>query len=182
MSVETLTRVFNQSAAKQGSRLVLLALADRANEHDTAYPGIKDIMRRTNLSERSVYSANADCMALGELIWVPSISKRLTNLYLIATGLTKHQIEESLRIEFSAPKEVAAKISDALLTLQSLQGKDLHTLQSLQDTLQILHPPPANPAPKPLQILHPNHHITVMNRHLPLTRATPLQILQKKTQ
>jgi DNA-binding MarR family transcriptional regulator len=41
-------------AKKASTQLVLLALADRANEKGFCYPGVRDITQRTRLSERTI--------------------------------------------------------------------------------------------------------------------------------
>jgi hypothetical protein len=54
MSIEAMTWVFSHSEATTGDRLVLLALADHANEAWQAYPGVKLMGSKARLSKRQV--------------------------------------------------------------------------------------------------------------------------------
>jgi len=68
MSNRVLTSVFEESKSRGVARLVLLAIADRADDHGRAYPGTADICRRANCSRRAVISARQELVELGELI------------------------------------------------------------------------------------------------------------------
>lgn len=55
MSIHVMSWVFKHSDAELGERLVLLALAEFANDDGTdAYPSVKTLVERTRLSERQV--------------------------------------------------------------------------------------------------------------------------------
>ncbi|MFN9031517.1 MAG: helix-turn-helix domain-containing protein [Betaproteobacteria bacterium] len=54
MSVQVVTRVLEQSRSRLAERLVLLALADRADDSGRCWPSVEDIQKRANLSERAV--------------------------------------------------------------------------------------------------------------------------------
>lgn len=72
MAVEVIEWVFNHSRSTNGARLTLLAIADACHEPDGtgAWPSVAELMRKTGLkSERSVHSATAELVKLGEL-WV----------------------------------------------------------------------------------------------------------------
>ena len=68
MSNLALNTVFGHSKTRHAARLVLLALADRANEQGIAWPGTADLMRRTGLSKPSVWKGTKEAEALGELV------------------------------------------------------------------------------------------------------------------
>jgi hypothetical protein len=65
MSNAALTAVFEHSRTRNGPRLLLLALADRANDTGRCWPGIEDLMRRTGLSKTGVYTATKQAKKLG---------------------------------------------------------------------------------------------------------------------
>ena len=67
MANNVLDWVWQHSRSKHGSRLVLLALADRARENGTAWPSVPELKRMTGLGERAVQAAIIGLAALGEL-------------------------------------------------------------------------------------------------------------------
>jgi hypothetical protein len=87
MSVHAINAVFSRSKSHGVARLVLLAIADRADETGRAYPGTTDICRRTNCSRRAVISARPELVALGELVVErgggSSEAGRLSNRYWV---------------------------------------------------------------------------------------------------
>lgn len=54
MSIEALNAVFSRTDLPPYERLVMLALADRADEEMTCWPSIADICQRTGMAERGV--------------------------------------------------------------------------------------------------------------------------------
>lgn len=68
MSVKVMAWVWEHSQAKPVHRLVLLAIADCANDTGAdAYPATATLARKTGLSERGVRGAVAELVELGEL-------------------------------------------------------------------------------------------------------------------
>lgn len=68
MSVRVMTWVWEHSRAQPTHRLVLLAIADCANDvGEQAYPSGATLAKKTGLSERGVRAALAGLTALGEL-------------------------------------------------------------------------------------------------------------------
>lgn len=64
-----MTWVWQQSRSKKNARLLLLAIADCANDAGlNAFPSVAELVRKTGLSERGVQSTIADLVALGELL------------------------------------------------------------------------------------------------------------------
>ncbi len=68
VSVKVMSWVWDHSQAKGNVRLVLLAIADSAEDHGgNAYPGIERLKDKTKLSERTVQQCIARLLELGEL-------------------------------------------------------------------------------------------------------------------
>jgi hypothetical protein len=59
--------VWSRSESRNGARLVMLALADRADDNGYCWPSIDDLAERTKLSPRAVQKAIAALAELGEL-------------------------------------------------------------------------------------------------------------------
>lgn len=75
--------VFTFSESRLGSRLVMLAIADNADDHGVAWPGVKRLAEKAKMSERAVQYAFEDLSGLGELVIHLRRSPYGTNLYVI---------------------------------------------------------------------------------------------------
>lgn len=67
MSFKVTNWVWARSESRNGARLVMLALADRADDNGLCWPSIDDLAERTKLSPRAVQKAIATLAELGEL-------------------------------------------------------------------------------------------------------------------
>ncbi|GGT43563.1 helix-turn-helix domain-containing protein [Streptomyces purpureus] len=67
MSFKVTNWVWANSQSRNGARLVMLALADRADDNGCAWPSIEDLADRTRLSPRAVQKGIASLVELGEL-------------------------------------------------------------------------------------------------------------------
>lgn len=67
MSIRVMTRVWDHSKARNGERLVLLAIADFADDTGRAFPSISSLKAKSALSERGVQQAIAKLQESGEL-------------------------------------------------------------------------------------------------------------------
>ncbi len=83
MSVKVSDRVWRFSKNLGLDRLLLLAIADRAKDDGTAWPGIRDLVERTGLSERAVHYGINRLAASGELVVERGAGPKRTNLYRV---------------------------------------------------------------------------------------------------
>ena len=83
MSVAMLSRVWKHSKARLGDRLVLLALADFANDHGEAWPSVETLAKKSRLSERETQYALRRLERSGELKVLPNKGPRGCNVYQI---------------------------------------------------------------------------------------------------
>lgn len=67
MSIKVTNWVWARSESRNGARLVMLALADRADDNGFCWPSIDDLAERTNLSRRAVQKGIAALVEGGEL-------------------------------------------------------------------------------------------------------------------
>jgi hypothetical protein len=85
VSNEATTWVWNHSRSANAQRLVLLALADRANTEGRAWPSLSTLQRMTGIKSRTtVCRALADLQALGEVTVEDSHGPRGQNVYRIS--------------------------------------------------------------------------------------------------
>lgn len=83
MSIKVTNWVWIRSESRNGARLVLLALADRADDDGFAWPSIEDLCERTKLSPRAVQKAITNLVELGELKVESGGGRRVRNRYTI---------------------------------------------------------------------------------------------------
>jgi hypothetical protein len=88
MSVKASSAVWQTSVTKGGELLVLLALADRANDAGMCYPGLEDIAGKSRLSIRQVRRCIRQLEKIGELIVELNDGPRWCNRYTL-TAVTK---------------------------------------------------------------------------------------------
>lgn len=85
MSVSIMADVWKYSQAEGNARLVLLAIADRANDDGECWPGQKNLAEKCRVSERTVKRCVKELGELGELV-VTRRGKNRTNVYRVVTG------------------------------------------------------------------------------------------------
>lgn len=83
MSIKVTNWVWAKSESRNGARLVMLALADRADDKGFAWPSIEDICERAKLSERAVQKGIAKLVEIGELQVESGGGRRVRNRYQI---------------------------------------------------------------------------------------------------
>lgn len=64
MSIPWINAAMEDRRSKNGARLMLFVLADRANNHGVSYYGIETLMRRSNLGKSAAHSAIRDLIKL----------------------------------------------------------------------------------------------------------------------
>jgi len=87
MSIRTMTRVWKNSTQSGGKLLLLLAIADFANDDGMAFPGIDTLAKKTRQSRRTVQRQLSDLEDKGEIALEPGTGRSNTNTYWVLTGL-----------------------------------------------------------------------------------------------
>ncbi len=83
MSIKVMTEVWDSSSAKGSARLVLLSLADHANDEGYCYPSIARLARKSVLSERNVQLVLGELEARGELVRLLGTGRGHVNQYWV---------------------------------------------------------------------------------------------------
>ena len=81
MAIEIIAQVLEYSQSRLASRLVLLAIANYADENGNAYPSIATIAKKAMIGERQVRRCLRQLELLGELSVEKEASQYGTNLY-----------------------------------------------------------------------------------------------------
>jgi Helix-turn-helix domain len=88
VSIKVMTEVWDSSSAKGGARLVLLALADHANDEGYCYPSLSRLARKSRLSERNVQFILRDLETRGELVILRGSGRGNVNTYWVLPPMT----------------------------------------------------------------------------------------------
>ncbi len=83
MSIRVMTLVFAGSETDHGTRLVMLAIADNADDEGTAYPSVARIAHKARLSERAAQDAIRKAESMGELSIETGAGPHGCNIYRI---------------------------------------------------------------------------------------------------
>lgn len=83
MSIRVMNRVWENSTACGGELLVLLAIADHADDRGFAWPGIDSLARKSRLTNRHVPRCLKNLAAAGELQVQYNRGPKGTNLYKV---------------------------------------------------------------------------------------------------
>ncbi len=107
--IDDLTAVFNHSRAEHSHRLVLLVLADCANERREAYPSITTIAKRSRLGESTVRLALDGLKELGEIeeVGTSHLRTRMFRLTIDPAESAPPQDLHPRRIEQPTPQNLA---------------------------------------------------------------------------
>jgi DNA-binding MarR family transcriptional regulator len=91
MSIKRTTDVWELSQASGSTLLVLLTLADHADEYGIAEPSITLLAQLARVGERAVSSHLQKLEAAGELLIYRQPGQK--NIYIVTTGLTDAQVK-----------------------------------------------------------------------------------------
>ncbi|MBI4927482.1 MAG: hypothetical protein HY835_06940 [Anaerolineae bacterium] len=139
MSIEVMNLVWTQSEQKGSSLLLLLAIADNANNKGEAYPGIDYLSRKVRMSRRQTQRLVQELERTNELavIWGGSGPKD-AHFYYILVGKGPEDIqtakEKVAKINAKRGKTVAARKNDTGEPAQDM-GDNLSPLDALDETL-----------------------------------------------
>jgi hypothetical protein len=84
MSIKLMTEVWDHSKANGNGLLLMLAIADFANDQREAWPSVGTLAKRTRLGERSVQRLATELQAMGELEIVVGGGRLGCNIYRIS--------------------------------------------------------------------------------------------------
>ena len=88
MSIKVMAEVWESSSAKGGARLVLLALADFANEEGYCYPSIERLALKSALTGRNVQLILRNLETRGELVVLLGAGRGNVNAYWVLPPAT----------------------------------------------------------------------------------------------
>ena len=102
MSIKVSSTVWERSGHGGAELLVLLAIADHADEHGIAYPSVLRLSRRCRMSERYVYDILKRLFTSGELQKLPRRRSSGSNVYRITLAHANEVPGPSSDLHFSS--------------------------------------------------------------------------------
>jgi hypothetical protein len=99
VSLRTMTCVWANSRASSGTLLVLLAIADFADDDGKAWPSVETLARKSRLSERAVRYALRELEKMGELATLKEAGPGGVNMYRVhVRGVGQGQLFQGANI------------------------------------------------------------------------------------
>lgn len=86
MSIRLMSAIFESATLGPTERLVMLALADHADDEGRCYPSISRLCQRTGLSERAVQTNIRKLVQQGYIRIIPGGGKGNANLYFVSAN------------------------------------------------------------------------------------------------
>ena len=143
MSIRVTQNIWEYSAQEKASLLVLLALADRADDDGVCWPGYDYLAAKARILKRSVIRIIQRLVATGELIIArDGGGSRNTNQYLITVGFDHVHLINVLVRRFSWP------IEDATEAVTISKGDSTDTVANSDSTVTLLLEKGDSPAQK----------------------------------
>lgn len=127
MSNLCLSAVLEHSQSKGVARLVLLIIADIANDEGEAWPGSELIAKKANIERQNVPRAIRELVKLGELTVITRGGPRYANLYRLSDSLMAHPSQQ---------QAVSPASSPALTVSAGLSHDEAQTLNEPSGTLK----------------------------------------------
>lgn len=122
MSIDVMVSVWKHSKQKAAARLLLIAIADSANDHGEAWPGIKSLAKKCNTSDRNIQKLIKHLEASGELRVVDgggrSTVNGATNKYIVITP----DIPLPTSIEEARPVNAGTPVSNSTPVKELTKG------------------------------------------------------------
>jgi hypothetical protein len=135
MSIQEFNRIWDKGKAEGSALLVLLALADIADDEGYCWPKIDTLSRRARISSRQVSTIVEELCAIGEIARIVGVGRGRPSLYVILSGLddeTKLLREKGLRAK---QEEIMQKLH-GLRSKKAQKAKKFHENTSGNSTEQ----------------------------------------------
>ena len=93
MSIKVMTNVWAESKQKGSKLLLLLALADHADDNGFCFPGTETLAQKIRMTTQSVYNLTKALIEDGELVKISRQDMGRSNTYIVLIGATIDEIK-----------------------------------------------------------------------------------------
>jgi hypothetical protein len=97
MSIKIMTRVWEQSKQGSSQLLLLLAIADNANDSGFAWPGQEYLAKKIRMNKKSIPRLAKKLQEAGELFVHNRADEGKVTQYIVTVGMDWPQLEEALK-------------------------------------------------------------------------------------
>lgn len=114
MSIKVMHDVWERAEQEGGSLLVLLALADYADDHGCCWPDRASVAKKARLTERQTTNVIAQLVNDGDLLFVPGRGRGKRSCYCVLVGATateRSEREKSFREMISSFAEKGKSVT-----------------------------------------------------------------------
>jgi hypothetical protein len=115
MSLKIMAAVWEESTHRGAALIMMLALADHANDDGVSWPGIDRLAQRARVSVRQAQVIIAALIESGELHVLRNAGRGYTNLYLVTIGHTATSLTTVLTQRFQMTPDEARRMAHAIL-------------------------------------------------------------------
>lgn len=122
MSIRLMSAIFESQSLGPTERLIMLALADHADDEGRCYPSIARLSQRTGLSERAVQTNLRKLVEQGYVRIVPGGGKGNSNLYFVSANPAAGAPFDGSNPAADAPRTKCTPAADAPQTPQELRA------------------------------------------------------------
>jgi len=122
MSVKVMSRVWDSASQGGSDKLMLLALADRADEDGICWPGMAYLAGKCGVTERQAQRTISKLAIRGEVYVETGGGKGKTNSYFITVGLPAADIKEILIRRLKKPDDEAEAIVQSIFEVPDPKG------------------------------------------------------------
>jgi hypothetical protein len=98
MSIKVMTRVWEHAPQKGSQLLLLLALADFANDDSICWPGTPRLAQKIRMSQRQTQRMLDALIAAGALAYVPGNGRNHSAHYAVLVGLTPDEWQRVIKL------------------------------------------------------------------------------------
>lgn len=125
MSIKAMTRVWDNSKLKGSALLLLVALADNADDDGICWPGINFLAGKIRMSARQVKRLLDMAERRGEIFQRIGNGRGNKTLYFVTAGLSKSEISGTLYAQFDMVQSEAYELANVIVNAQ--KGDKLST-------------------------------------------------------
>src|SRR5262245_33120961 len=94
MSIKVMTRAWEHAPYGEGTLLVLLALADYADDYGVCWPAQPDVAAKARLTDRQLRNIVRQLEVAGDLLVHPGRGRGNRTIYCVLSGLPEEEREK----------------------------------------------------------------------------------------
>lgn len=140
MSIKRMTAVWEHSQHKGSALLLMLALADIADDIGVCWPGYGYLSRRIRMGRDSAIRLADFCHESGEL-WKLTRSQQRSNIYIVTVGLSREELQKAgeKALDFGVHPPTGSRILQPPPQVVEVVGK---SYQVVEKSYQVVVPMP----------------------------------------